>query len=119
MKESSVHQRLTAFLHALDISQTSLAHKIGLPQNSVNNYMRGIRNPSYEFIEALLSSYPDLSAEWLMRGNGDMFLSPDECQDESIIQVLQHKLEELQENYKKKEQQVDDLIDILSSRAKK
>ena len=119
MKESSVHQRLTAFLYALDISQTSLAHKIGLPQNSVNNYMRGIRNPSYEFIEALLSSYPDLSAEWLMRGEGSMFIDADECSDGSVVQVLQHKLEELQENYKKKEQQVDDLIDILSSMAKK
>ena len=119
MKESNVHQRLTAFLHALDISQTSLAHKIGLPQNSVNNYMRGIRNPSYEFMEALLFTYPNLSAEWLMRGKGSMFIDADECSDGSVVLVSKHKLEELQENYKKKEQQVDALIDIISSSAKK
>ena len=27
-----------------------------------------------ELLEKILSTYPDLSAEWLMRGNGDMYL---------------------------------------------
>lgn len=119
MTEVSIYQRVIEFFNTLSISRSAFASILELPQSTVNNYMRGSRIIPIEFIEAMLKRYPDLSAEWLMRGNGDMFLSPDECQDESIIQVLQHRVDELESEYKKKEQQVDNLIDILTSRSKK
>ena len=37
-----------------------------------NNYMLGKRKPSLELAVAILRTFPDVSAEWLMRGEGTM-----------------------------------------------
>ena len=49
--------------------------EIGIPQVSLNNYTSGRRKVSYEVIDAILSTYPDVSAEWLLRGEGKMYKS--------------------------------------------
>ena len=49
--------------------------EIGIPQVSLNNYTSGRRKVSYEVIDAILSAFPDVSAEWLLRGEGKMYKS--------------------------------------------
>lgn len=49
--------------------------EIGIPQVSLNNYTSGRRKVSYEVIDAILSTFPDVSAEWLLRGEGKMYKS--------------------------------------------
>lgn len=53
-------------------SERSFAITIGINQPTVHNYMTGKRQPSLEFILATLATYPDVSAEWLLRGEGTM-----------------------------------------------
>lgn len=56
-------------------NDNSFAKSINMEQKTVNNYMNGTNKPSLKFVEAILKSFPNVSAEWLMREEGGMFKS--------------------------------------------
>lgn len=66
--------RLKDFIHYTTLTERAFALKCGIPQNTMNYYLSGQRKPSYEAVEKILATFPDLSAEWLTRGNGNMLL---------------------------------------------
>lgn len=51
------------------------ALQTGIKQQTLNNYTTGKRSISLDAIIAILKAYPDVSAEWLLRGKGEMILS--------------------------------------------
>ena len=62
-----------------NLSKKAFSDKIGMEQTTVNNQIIGKRGISIDLILNTLKSFPDLSAEWLMRGEGPM-LRPDPSQ---------------------------------------
>lgn len=73
--EDSVLQRFREFIEKNRMSVTSLGKKIGVPQATLNSQIRGDRALSLLTISALLDYFPDVSAEWLLRGKGEMLLT--------------------------------------------
>lgn len=69
--------RLKTFIDYLHMSERAFALRCGIAQNTLNNYLKGLRQPSYEMVDKVLATFPDLSAEWLTRGKGTMLLSDD------------------------------------------
>ena len=59
------------------MSETAFADSLGMKQQTLNNYVRGVNKLSVSFISILLESFPDISAEWLMRGEGSMYITDD------------------------------------------
>lgn len=57
------------------LSEAAFAEKIGMKQQTLNNYIRGVNKLSVAFITIILETFPDVSAEWLMRGEGDMYIT--------------------------------------------
>ena len=47
---------------------TSFAKAIGVEQVTLSRYLNGSRSLSLDVIEAILRTFPDISAEWLLRG---------------------------------------------------
>lgn len=72
-KESVLH-RINEFREYSAISKSTLAASIGVEQTTLNNQLIGKRGLSLDTVIALLSSFPELSSEWLLRDRGDMFL---------------------------------------------
>ena len=73
---------------------TSFSREIEISQRTLNNYVLLGRLPSYETIHAILHRFTDVSAEWLMRGEGSMYICDDlpkfrgdESDDEENLQV--------------------------------
>lgn len=56
-------------------SERDFSIKIGVNQKTLNYYMLGKRKLSLEIIEAILNAFPEISAEWLLRGTGSMMLN--------------------------------------------
>ena len=54
---------------------SAFAKAIGIQQVTFNNYILGKRRLSLEAVESILNSFPSLSAEWLLRGKGEMLTS--------------------------------------------
>ncbi len=87
---------------------TSFAAKIGVQQMTLWTQLNGKRKISLETVRAILDTFPEVSAEWLMRGTGTMSRSNDD-QDKRIgnlvdviamqqetIRNLQDKIKQLQ-----------------------
>lgn len=56
-------------------NEKDFALQIGIKQQTINNYTKGKRTVSLDAIIAILTSYEDVSAEWLLRGKGEMLIS--------------------------------------------
>lgn len=68
-------QRIKILISEKNCSVNSFANEIGIAQRTLNNYVLLGRLPSYETLHAILHRFPDVSAEWLMRGEGKMYIT--------------------------------------------
>ena len=67
-------QRIRELIDVKGCNVSSFAKKIGIGQTTLNTYLKYDRYPAYETLHAILHTFPDVSAEWLMRGEGDMII---------------------------------------------
>lgn len=58
-----------------DGSISEMARQVKHIQPSVSNWMTGRTQLNMLFIKSILERWPNLSAEWLLRGEGEMFKS--------------------------------------------
>lgn len=122
--EKDVFERLRLVLKEKDFSRKKLAEVSGLPLSTVTTNISGVpKQPSYAIIDAVLYQFPDISAEWLIRGMGSKYISdlPSTDHDDSD-EVLELKAEvtrlraerdELARKLAISERRIDKLIDIL------
>jgi transcriptional regulator with XRE-family HTH domain len=64
--------RLIMFLNRKGITPSKFADEIGIQRSNVSHIMSGRNKPGYDFICKILSKYPEISAEWLLLGQGEM-----------------------------------------------
>lgn len=69
------------------LSNRGFAEAVGAKPAATNNYLNGTKEPSLEFVDRILSTYVDVSAEWLLRGVGSMF-KEDKPTDEALLKEL-------------------------------
>ncbi len=69
------------------LSNRGFAEAVGAKPAATNNYLNGTKEPSLEFVDRILSTYVDVSAEWLLRGVGSMF-KEDKPTDEAMLKEL-------------------------------
>lgn len=53
-------------------SETKFANKIGIGQVTINTQLNSKRRLGLDVVSAILNTFSDISAEWLMRGKGEM-----------------------------------------------
>lgn len=71
--ENLVIQRVREFLTINSISVNSLAKQINVAQATLNPQLRGDRTLAANIVVKILETFPDISAEWLLRGEGEMY----------------------------------------------
>ena len=73
--ESEVIQRIRKVIESRGMSVTALSKALGIVQQTLNRQMSGDGAMPLLTVDKFLSYFPDISAEWLLRGEGDMFKS--------------------------------------------
>lgn len=69
-----IGDRLQQLIDALDISVLEFARQLGEKRGEkVYHILHGRLKPRYETLEKILQTYPDVNADWLLRGEGLMF----------------------------------------------
>ena len=79
---SELNNRLLFLIKAKNTTINALSKAIGVPQTTLNKAIKSQEFASTNLIVLILDYFQDVSAEWLMRGKGDMFASSD---DGSIV----------------------------------
>lgn len=68
-------ERVTDVVKLKAKSVREFAESIGVKQVTLNQQLNGDRKLSLDTISAILNSFEDISAEWLLRGEGEMYKS--------------------------------------------
>lgn len=68
-----MNNRLQQFLSAENMSQAQFADIIGVARASVSHIIAGRNKPGFDFIEGMISHFPNLNIEWLITGKGRMY----------------------------------------------
>lgn len=74
-------ERIKEIIQSSSLSTRAFALKCGLKDNTFSNQLNGIRELSLNTIMSILHSNENISAEWLMRGKGEMFLTSEQPTD--------------------------------------
>jgi transcriptional regulator with XRE-family HTH domain len=69
--ENNISERLNLIIKELGLSVNKFAESIGESQSLLHNYVHG-RSPSVDVIEKIINHYPQIDAEWLLTGKGEM-----------------------------------------------
>lgn len=106
-------ERIRYLIAESGLSERAFAIQCGLAQNTLNRQLSGKREISLSVVGAILCTYPGVSAEWLLRGEGEMLLKTKQPTDkerdridklidtiafqQDTIKNLQAKIKELEE----------------------
>lgn len=72
LDKEDVRKRLQQVMLEYDSNPTQLAGIYKVNQKTLNNHINGNVEVSVSTILLVLDAFPDLSADWLLRGSGDM-----------------------------------------------
>lgn len=95
-----------------------------MAQATLNPQLRGDRTLAANIVEKILTAFPDVSAEWLMRGVGTMYSNQDADDSSYMVAETPHheepKIEESHQDdsvwkakYEELEKRYDQLLSIL------
>lgn len=106
-----LHHRFRRIISEKKLSNRAFAIKCGVSQPTFDKQIRGLRPISSEVIISTLSAFPDISAEWLLRGEGEMLKA---SAPDSVLGISLDTIESLNRTIKTK----DENIEILVNRVK-
>ena len=68
-------ERILTIIQALAIPERRFALHCGLKQNTLHDQLHGTSQVTLKTVMAILEAFPEISAEWLLRGVGEMKLA--------------------------------------------
>ncbi|MBK8806116.1 MAG: helix-turn-helix transcriptional regulator [Bacteroidales bacterium] len=71
----NIHERISKLLNVLGYTAAQFADILGVQRSSISHLVTGRNKPSSDFLQKLLSKFPNVSAEWLLLGVGTMYKS--------------------------------------------
>ena len=128
--ETTIYQRVKLVLEDKSISVNALSKQINVAQATLNPQLRGDRTLAANIVAKILDVFPDVSAEWLMRGVGTMYSNHDTDDSSYMVaetpQRVEPKIEESHQDdsvwkakYEELEKRYDQLLSILGGGMKK
>lgn len=70
--QSGIIQRIREIIDSYGLSVSSFAKKVGVVQATLNRQLTGENSLSLDTVNAILYCCQEISAEWLLRGEGEM-----------------------------------------------
>ena len=129
--EVTIYQRIALILDDKQVSVNALSKLVEMPQTTLNTQLKGERALSANVVAKVLSVFPDVSAEWVIRGVGTMYHK--ECDEDYVSYMVsetphrvENKIEEYHQDdsvwkakYDELEKRYDQLLSILGGGMKK
>lgn len=81
---SPIKQRILQFADTLNVSKREFYLQIGVSRGTLES-KTGITE---DVLAKFIAAFPDVSIEWLMQGKGDMFVNPEDRNENSATERL-------------------------------
>lgn len=111
--ENAVKERIKEVLHCKNTTLSGFAGDNNSLQKKLSRQINLGSGLTFETISAILDRYPDVSAEWLLRGKGEMLVAS----TSTCIKVEQSEISKEKEGYLKviklQKEQINTLIELL------
>ena len=122
--EITIYQRIMLILDDKQVSVNALSKLVGMSQTTLNTQLKGERALSANVVAKVLSVFPDVSAEWVIRGVGTMYHKEGDGEEVSYMVAEEPKHEVLGDEvhqddsvwkakYEELEKRYDQLLSIL------
>lgn len=93
---SKIISRIKQFADSQGISNRALERTMGVSEGTMSKAFRNNTEIRTDNIESIVENYPQLSAEWLLRGVGEMFTRGTTSESEIVMQLV-NKIAQLSE----------------------
>jgi transcriptional regulator with XRE-family HTH domain len=67
-------ERIEQIIKEYNLSPSKLADKLGVQRSGISHILAGRNKPSYDFLTKSVELFPEIDANWLLTGAGNMFL---------------------------------------------
>jgi len=68
-----MQKRIQQIIDKFQLSPNTFANEIGVNRSTISHILSGRNKPSIEVLQKILSRFNELSASWLLIGQGSMF----------------------------------------------
>ena len=87
-------KRIKSLMQEFSMSENEFAKALSMSQSTLNGYTKESRKPSLALAESILNAFEDVSAEWLLRGEGTMYKTTElPPVDVSSEESIEHSVE--------------------------
>lgn len=128
--EVTIYQRIMLILDDKQVSVNALSKLVEMSQTTLNTQLKGERALSANVVAKVLSVFPDVSAEWVIRGVGTMYHKEGDVEEVSYMVAEEPKHEVLDDEshqddsiwkakYEELEKRYDQLLSILGGGVRK
>jgi len=82
--------RIKQIIEKSGLSDAAFSKKVGILQMTLWRQINGARKLSLETVAAIANAYPDVDCNWLIRGEGPMFISHerDDARLNNLVDVI-------------------------------
>lgn len=67
--------RVIQLINSEGLTSSKFADTIGVQRSSISHILSGRNNPSLDFVQKILTSFPSIDPNWLISGSGNMYKS--------------------------------------------
>lgn len=68
-----MNERISKILKNKNLSASKFADQIGVQRSGISHIISGRNKPSLDFIQKILTKFPDIDPDWLISGIGEMY----------------------------------------------
>jgi len=65
--------RIQEILEKYNLTAAKLADKLDVPRSTISHIFAERNKPSLEFVQKVLTTFPEISTRWLLKGEGSIF----------------------------------------------
>lgn len=103
--------RIKKIIEYSGLSDRAFAHKCGINQPTLFNQLKGLRSISLDTVLSVCATYPEVSRDWVLFGEGEMIKPDTNTKEIERINNLVDTISMLQDALKAKSQTVTALTD--------
>lgn len=87
--------RVKAALEALNIQDALIVKTTGLSKSTISHIMTEAQDASIDALAKIVASYPNINANYILTGNGSMFIDSIESNEDSDSETINKENQDL------------------------